>query len=190
MGRWSAQHRKIAIFGWLAFVVAAFVIGNAIGTKELRSAELGVGESGRMMKLLDKEFPEPAGERVLVQSPTLTARSPQFRAVIADVVRRLKPQKDVINVRSPLDEENFNLVSDDGHSALVDFQIAGDIDAAPDKVQPILDSVAAAQAAHPRFVAHAVTKSGEKLRAIIGRGECRAQWRGIYRGDQGPEAHQ
>jgi uncharacterized membrane protein YdfJ with MMPL/SSD domain len=152
MGRWSAQHRKIAIFGWLAFVIAAFVIGSAIGTKELRSAELGVGESGRMMKLLDKEFPEPAGERVIVQSPTLTARNNEFKAVVADVVKRLKTQKDVINIRSPLDEANFNLVSRDGHSALVDFQIAGDIDAAPDKVQPVLDTVAAAQAAHPAFV--------------------------------------
>ena len=27
MGRWSAQHRKIAIFGWLAFVVVAFALG-------------------------------------------------------------------------------------------------------------------------------------------------------------------
>jgi uncharacterized membrane protein YdfJ with MMPL/SSD domain len=152
MGRWSAQHRKIAIFGWLAFVIAAFAIGNAIGTKELQSAELGVGESGRMMKLLDKEFPEPAGERVLIQSSTLTARNNEFKAVVADVVRRLETQKDVINIRSPLDEANFNLVSRDGHSALVDFQIAGDIDLAPDKVQPVLDSVAAAQAAHPAFV--------------------------------------
>ena len=152
MGRWSAQHRKIAIFGWLAFVIAAFVIGNAIGTKELQSAELGVGESGRMMKLLDKEFPEPAGERVLVQSPTLRARNNAFKAVVADVVTRLETQKDVINIRSPLDEANFNLVSRDGHSAIVDFQIAGDVDEATDKVQPILDSVAAAQAAHPAFV--------------------------------------
>ncbi|MDQ3778618.1 MAG: MMPL family transporter, partial [Actinomycetota bacterium] len=152
MGRWSAQHRKIAIFGWLGCVVAAFVIGNAIGTKELRSAELGVGESGRMMKLLDNDFPEPAGERVLVQSSTLNARNPEFKAVVADVVKRLQRQKDVINIRSPLDEANFNLVSDDGHSALVDFQITGDVDAATDKVQPIIDSVAAAQAAHPGFV--------------------------------------
>jgi uncharacterized membrane protein YdfJ with MMPL/SSD domain len=152
MGRWSAQHRKIAIFGWLAFVIAAFVIGSAIGTKELQSAELGVGESGRMMKLLDKEFPTPAGERVLVQSPTLTARKAEFKAVVADVVKRLEAQKDVINIRSPLVEENFNLVSRNGHSAIVDFQIAGDIDEATDKVQPILDSVAAAQAAHPAFV--------------------------------------
>src|ERR671917_1998925 len=152
MGRWSAQHRKIAIFGWLAFVIAAFALGSAIGTKELQSAELGVGESGRMMKLLDREFPTPAGERVLVQSPSLTARDKEFKAVVADVVTRLKAQKDVINIRSPLDEENFNLVSRDGRSALVDFQIAGDVDAAPDKVQPILDSVVAAQAAHPAFV--------------------------------------
>ncbi len=28
MGRWSARHRKIAVFGWLAFVVAAVVIGG------------------------------------------------------------------------------------------------------------------------------------------------------------------
>jgi uncharacterized membrane protein YdfJ with MMPL/SSD domain len=152
MGRWSAQHRKIAIFGWLAFVIGAFVIGNAIGTKELRSAELGVGESGRMMKLLDREFPEPAGERVLIQSPTLTARNNDFKAVVTDVVKRLEGQKDVVSIRSPLDEANFNLVSRDGHSALVDFQIAGDVDAAPDKVQPVLDTVAAAQAAHPAFV--------------------------------------
>ena len=32
-GRWSAQPRKKAIFGWLAFVILAFAIGNAIGTK-------------------------------------------------------------------------------------------------------------------------------------------------------------
>src|SRR5205807_8275893 len=31
MGRWSANHRKTAIFGWLAFVIAAFVIGTAVG---------------------------------------------------------------------------------------------------------------------------------------------------------------
>ena len=29
MGRWSARHRKTAIFGWLAFVAASFAIGSA-----------------------------------------------------------------------------------------------------------------------------------------------------------------
>src|SRR5262249_58346793 len=33
-GRWSAKHRKKAIWGWLAFVAVAFVIGNVIGMKK------------------------------------------------------------------------------------------------------------------------------------------------------------
>ena len=31
MGRWSANHRKKAIFGWLAFVVLAVAAGMAVG---------------------------------------------------------------------------------------------------------------------------------------------------------------
>jgi uncharacterized membrane protein YdfJ with MMPL/SSD domain len=32
MGRWSARHRKKAIFGWLAFVVVSIAIGAVVGT--------------------------------------------------------------------------------------------------------------------------------------------------------------
>jgi uncharacterized membrane protein YdfJ with MMPL/SSD domain len=28
---WSAEHRKLAIWGWIAFVVVAVVLGNAVG---------------------------------------------------------------------------------------------------------------------------------------------------------------
>ena len=30
-GRWSATHRKTAIFGWILFVVLATVIGGKVG---------------------------------------------------------------------------------------------------------------------------------------------------------------
>jgi RND superfamily putative drug exporter len=30
-GRWSARHRKTAIFGWLAFVIVSIAIGSAVG---------------------------------------------------------------------------------------------------------------------------------------------------------------
>ena len=153
MGRWSARHRKIAIFGWFAVVALAFYIGSfRVGMKELNPADAGAGESGRMVKILDREYEQPAGERVLVQSSTLDAPAPQFRATLADVVRRLKAEKNVTALRSPLDEENFGLISEDRHSALIDFQIAGDPDDAVDRVQPVLDTVKAAQAAHPAFV--------------------------------------
>src|SRR2546423_1775275 len=38
-GCWSARHRKTAILGWLAFVIIAFGIGGAIGTKQLGNAQ-------------------------------------------------------------------------------------------------------------------------------------------------------
>src|SRR4051794_12169791 len=46
-GMWSAQHHKKAISGWLAFVVVAFMIGGAVGTKTLEHSQAEVGESGR-----------------------------------------------------------------------------------------------------------------------------------------------
>ena len=52
MGHWSATHRKKAIWGWLALVFLAFAIGSAIGTKSLEPEDTGVGESGRVSKLL------------------------------------------------------------------------------------------------------------------------------------------
>src|ERR1700761_8590684 len=67
-GRWSAQHCKAAIFGWIAFVVAAIVIGGALGTKTLTESQSGVGESGAASKTLAKAFPQGADESVLVQS--------------------------------------------------------------------------------------------------------------------------
>src|SRR6478609_6981118 len=42
---WSARHRKIAIGGWLAFVVIAFVLGGAIGTNTLADEDTGNGSS-------------------------------------------------------------------------------------------------------------------------------------------------
>jgi hypothetical protein len=68
-GRWSASHWKTATFGWIAFVAVAFVVGGAIGTKELREAD-SPGESGRVAKILDEAFEQPAEEFVLVQSRT------------------------------------------------------------------------------------------------------------------------
>src|SRR5262245_62919835 len=86
-GRWSASHWKTATFGWLAFVVAAVVIGGAVGTKQLNPNTTAPGESGRMAKILDREFNTRASETVLIQSSSKTASSPAFKAGIADVVR-------------------------------------------------------------------------------------------------------
>ena len=151
MGRWSAGHWKTATFGWLALVVVAFGIGGMVGMKNTDPNTAGPGESGRMDRILHADFKRPAAESVLVQSGTATAGTPTFDAAVKDVVARVSRETDVQNVRSPLAPGNADQISKDGHAALVEFEIRGEIDKAPDKVGPVLDAVAAAQAAHPGF---------------------------------------
>ena len=57
-GRWSAQHRKTAIWGWVVFVLFAFALGGAAGTVEQEQAQSGVGESGRASSLARRGLPE------------------------------------------------------------------------------------------------------------------------------------
>ena len=43
--RWSAGHRKTAIFGWLAFVVLAVFLAGAVGQKTIADEDYGNGSS-------------------------------------------------------------------------------------------------------------------------------------------------
>jgi RND superfamily putative drug exporter len=154
-GRWSARHWKIAFFGWLAFVAAAFLIGHAVGTNKLLDSNAGDGESGRAQKLLaNADFKQPATESVLIQNQKLVANDPAFAAVVKDVVRRISKLREVTNVRSPLSGAvtSEGQISSDGHSALVRFDIKGKQEDAQDHVQSALDVTAAAQRAHPDFI--------------------------------------
>jgi uncharacterized membrane protein YdfJ with MMPL/SSD domain len=149
VGSWSARHPWTAISLWIAFVAIAVVIGSAVGTKQLTEAESASGESGVAARTLDKAgFKLQPGEQVLVQSRTLRATDPAFRAVVGDVMSRLENTPNVAKLRSPYAQ---NTVSRDGHSALVSFEIPGTFDTVGSKVAPIQDATAAAQAAHPGF---------------------------------------
>src|SRR6476659_6653871 len=144
MGRWSAHHWKAATFGWLAFVVVAFGLGGLAGVKNIDSNAAGPGESGRMNRIMDAGFERPANESVLIQSRTAAVGSPAFDAAVGDVVARISWVSVVRNV-------SRGAVSEDGHSALVDFSVTGDKDKASEKIQPALAAVAAAQRANPGF---------------------------------------
>jgi len=157
-GHWSATHRKKAIWGWLAFVVVALAIGGAVGTKTLQADQLGVGESGRADQTITGAFPRSADELVLIQSDTATATDPSFRAVVADVQRRLKKVPYAQNVESPYAAGNSGQISQDGQSALVRFEIVGDDTQTEDRIGAALQAVSAAQAANPDFT---VAESGD-----------------------------
>ena len=141
-GRWSANHRKTAIWGWLAFVLVALAIGSASGMKTIADSDGGNGESGRADKTAARAFPQDASESVLVQSRTLKASSPRFQAALGDVKKRLVATGVARRVAAPH-------VSPDRRSALIEFSVPGDDDKAQQRVERTLAATAAAQRAHP-----------------------------------------
>ena len=145
--RWSATHRKLAIFGWLAFVVLSVVIGGAVGQRELTDAEAVSGEAGRAEVALEDAKLNPNSEVVLVQSKSMEASDPEFEAAVADATRRLEGVPSATEISSPAD--GGGQVSADGHSALIEFRVPGDVEQAEAKVDASLAATAAAQRANP-----------------------------------------
>jgi uncharacterized membrane protein YdfJ with MMPL/SSD domain len=145
IGRWSVQHRRKAILGWLAFVFVSMAIGfNLVPQKNLENGEGMPGESGKAGEVLKDAYPDKAGEQVLVQSKTLKASDSQFTAAVADVSERLEDTKGVTEVAAPQ-------ISKDGHSALVTFSLPGDQKTAEKNVVNSLAAVDAAAKAHPEL---------------------------------------
>ncbi len=141
-GRWSAQHRKKAIVGWLVFVILAVFIGGSVGTQTLDDDDYQIGESGRADSVRSDHFPNKEDESVLVQSQNgARTNDPEFRQVVQTVVARLETTQNVRNVQSPYAEDSQGALSEDGKSALVTFDLPGED--ADKKVEPSLAAVAA-----------------------------------------------
>jgi uncharacterized membrane protein YdfJ with MMPL/SSD domain len=145
IGRWSVQHRRKAILGWLAFVFVSMALGfNLIPQKNIEQMDSMPGESGKAGHILKDAYPAKAGEQALIQSKSLKASDPEFKAAVADVSKRLKGTEGVDNVAAPQ-------ISKDGHSALVTFELPGKADETEKSVVNSLAAVDAAQKAHPEL---------------------------------------
>src|SRR4051794_33431688 len=140
-GHWSARHRKTAIFGWLAFVVIAFVLGGAIGTKTLADEDTGNGESRLADTAISRaDFPDKDDEQVLItaRAKDLQAGDAKFRAGVDTVVAGLSKTAHVVDVRSPYDKGNEGQISKGKDAALVTFSIPGDYDVTEKRVDAAL----------------------------------------------------
>src|SRR6266545_1036589 len=169
MGRWSAQHRKKAIFGWLAFAIALFAISITSPMKTIIFEMSGPGESGRADTILYDDFKQPAGEEVLIQSRSLTTTDPAFKSAVQAVIVGLSKLDAVAKVKSPYAPENGGFVSADKHSALVRIEIRGPSEDAVDKIDPIVARVAEVQKANPElYVGSFGESTGKALTASFG----------------------
>jgi uncharacterized membrane protein YdfJ with MMPL/SSD domain len=152
-GRWSARHKRLAVLGWLVFVFLAYMIGNNVGTDTLTNEEAAVGESGEASRIVADAYPENLGEAVLIQSKTLKADAPEYRAVVTDVARRIEATKGTTSVSTPYDKGSPGPVSDDRHSVMVSFEVKGDLKnkTAMKTIDATVAQTEAAQRAHPGF---------------------------------------
>jgi uncharacterized membrane protein YdfJ with MMPL/SSD domain len=154
MGRWSANHWKTAVFGWLAFVVASVVIGGQVGTQYLEDNDLAVGEAAKATKMIEAGFPQADDEQaeiVLIQSKTLEADDPAFKAVIEDVAQTVGGFSEARKIDTPLEAGHADLVSDDRRSAMVQYQPVGTYEEASLYIDKIEAAVNETAAQHPGF---------------------------------------
>jgi uncharacterized membrane protein YdfJ with MMPL/SSD domain len=151
-GRWSAQHRKTAVLGWILFVVLATVLGGEVGQNDIDESASGNGESKRGDMIVEAAgFPHQAGEQVLVQgNGSVKADDPQVTDAVRDVVSRLERIEGITEIGSPLDPATrVNTVSKDGRSGVVNFTMPGTDKHVERLVNQPLAAVAAIQTAHP-----------------------------------------
>jgi uncharacterized membrane protein YdfJ with MMPL/SSD domain len=153
MGRWSASHWKIAVFGWLAFVIAAFMIGGKIGTNNIKDEDVNTGQSHKADQILKQGFPQidPQTELVLVQSSKLTVGAKEFRSTINEVVAAVEGNPAIKHLKSPLDPANGDQISNDRSAAMVTFDMRGEYDNATEKIDAIEAAVAKVADRHPGF---------------------------------------
>ncbi len=178
MGRWSAKHRKTAIFGWLAFVIASFAIGGAVGMKTIDPNDTNVGEARKADHIIrDAGFKlDEQMEYVLVQSPNTTAADPAFRAVVTAAIAKLEGFPQVEKVRSPLAGGNEGQISEDGHAALIQFSPKGSYEEATSYIDTIVAGTAQVQKANPGFtvVQAGSASTGKALDEMFGSQLARA----------------
>jgi len=149
---WSTRHRKIAVFGWLALVAIVVLAGQAVGGKSLPSYD--AGQSGAAEQTLHQlGVSAPAVESVLIQArrPGATfATDPQMRQAAGQVAASLaRLPHAAAGIHSPLQPGQHGLVSANGRSALVTFDVPGPTANQPTAVGPALNAVATVSARYP-----------------------------------------
>jgi putative drug exporter of the RND superfamily len=151
---WSVGHRKTAVFGWLLLVVVLFAAGQFLGSRNL--PQYDAGQSGQAERTLNQLAPNqenPYTETVLIQAiaPGATfAADPAMRAAASQVAAALAAlPKDATGIRTPLSSGGQALVSKDGRSALVTFDVPGNVPDVNQAATALQHAVAGVQARNP-----------------------------------------
>ena len=178
IGGWSVRHRVVAVVGWLAFVGVAMTAGSLAGQRTMTQDQYATGDSARAIQILDAAGLKTPAEELVLVTGSGAATSPPTKAAVTDLVRRLQQTAAVTGVVDPY---AAHLVSADGRSVLVRVSMSGDPMTAADRVQPILDAVAAVRAAHPAVTIDEFGdgSANQWFNDTIGKDFQRAEWTAV-----------
>ena len=103
VARWCATHRRLTFVGWVALLVAAWVLGSSLGTQKIDSFRLPGTESQKAYDVLADHAPTRNG---IVDQFVYVARDGTLRAgaagsAMANSLAKLKADADVVDVSDP-----------------------------------------------------------------------------------------
>ncbi len=102
--QWSSNHRKLAIWGWLATVVVlvgVFLGSGLVERENISTVDTFSGESQQAERALTDAGLRPTEEVLLIQSDSVSARDPAFEAIVAQSAAALRETPHVANVSTP-----------------------------------------------------------------------------------------
>jgi len=115
--RFSFQHRRIVVAGWLLAAVFVLVLSSATGSKFNSSFNLPGTDSQSAVSLLTKNFPAASGEGDQVVFQTTggaTIRSPTVKTAVTAALGRVAKVRGIEAVGSPYGKSGSAQISRDG----------------------------------------------------------------------------
>jgi putative drug exporter of the RND superfamily len=120
IARWSIDHRRVVIAGWLALLVAVTIGSRALGgASYANNFSLGGTDSQRARGLLERQFPSRAGDvdQIVIATSSGIVTDPAVRARVTPMLARVARSPHVTGVTGPYGKAGAGQVSTDGRIA-------------------------------------------------------------------------
>jgi RND superfamily putative drug exporter len=147
LARLAALHPWRVVVAWsLILVASVLAIATLLGSAFTSDASLTTSpDSTKAARVIDDNFSkgDRIDEAVIIHSTRLAARSPEFKAFVADVRSSIESTGAAQTVRDPYAADQ-RAISEDGHAAVVTLVLGNDAETG---ITTVLDEVSAADAA-------------------------------------------
>jgi RND superfamily putative drug exporter len=147
LARWSVRHRRWVLLGWLLLLALLIGLRGAVGTTFRDNSQLPDTESTRALQLLQREFPDAAGDQaqIVVHARDSQVTDPAVRARIAPMLARVADLPRVDAVVSFYDPLGASQVSPDRSIGFATVVFSGRGSHLPDAaVRRVVDTARAA----------------------------------------------